>query len=215
MVSEALLTSLYTVTLALLYPVIIGLLALLLYSFIEVGAFFSEYTSRNRDLDKLKTGCWETKKLLVREETEKASETVRSSGSSYLLSRFIHELSGFIGRENFKIEAEKLLQEYETDIWERTEKERILVRIGPMLGLMGTLIPMGPALMNLASGNISEMATNLVVVFSTTVLGLLIGGLNYVMATIKRRWYSQDLSDMEYVVDVLGGDVNGTKKEEV
>lgn len=73
-----------------------------------------------------------------------------------------------------------------------------------MLGLMGTLIPMGPALMNLASGNISEMATNMIVVFSTTVLGLLIGGINYIMAMIKKRWYSQDLSDMEYVVEVLG-----------
>ncbi|MBE0515852.1 MAG: MotA/TolQ/ExbB proton channel family protein [Methanophagales archaeon] len=213
MVSEVLLTPLYTVTLALLYPVIIGLLVLLLYSFVEIGAFFSEYISRNRDLDKLRIGCGEAKKFLVGGEIEKASETVRSSGSSYLLSRFIDDLSGFIGKWNFKTEAEKLLQEYEITVWERTEKERILIRVGPMLGLMGTLIPMGPALMNLASGNISEMATNLIVVFSTTVLGLLIGGLNYVMATIKRRWYSQDLSDMEYVVEVLGGDDNGTKKE--
>ncbi len=213
MVSEALLTTLYTVTLALLYPVIIGLLVLLLYSFVEIGAFFSEYTSRNRDLHKLRTGCGEAKKLLVGGEIGKASETVRSSGSSYLFSKFINDLSEFIGKWNFKTEAEKLLQEYEITVWERTEKERILIRVGPMLGLMGTLIPMGPALMNLASGNISEMATNLIVVFSTTVLGLLIGGINYVMATIKRRWYSQDLSDMEYVVEVLGGDDNGKKKE--
>ena len=52
MVTETLLTTLYTVTLALLYPVIIGLLLLLVYSFAEIGAFFSEYTSRNRDLFK-------------------------------------------------------------------------------------------------------------------------------------------------------------------
>lgn len=213
MVSEALLTSLYTVTLALLYPVIAGLLVLLVYSFAEIGAFFSEYTSRNRDLNKLRTGCEKAKKLLAGGEIGKASETVRSSGSSYLLSKFINELSGFIGAGNFKTEAEKLLQEYEIIIWERTEKARILIRVGPMLGLMGTLIPMGPALMNLASGNISEMATNLIVVFSTTVLGLLIGGINYVIATIKKRWYSQDLSDMEYVVEVLGGDDNVKKKE--
>lgn len=212
MVSEALLTTLYTVTLALLYPVIIGLLVLLVYSFVEIGAFFSEYTSRNRDLHTLRIGCGEAKRFLAGGEIGKASETVRSCGSSYLLSNFINNLSEFIGAGNFKTEAEKLLQEYEITIWERTEKERILIRVGPMLGLMGTLIPMGPALMNLASGNISEMATNLIVVFSTTVLGLLIGGINYVMATIKRRWYSQDLSDMEYVVDVLGGDDNGTKK---
>jgi len=213
MVFDALLTTLYTVTLALLYPVIIGLLLLLVYSFAEIGAFFSEYTSRNRDLNKLRIGCGEAKKFLAGGEIEKASETVMSSGSSYLLSKFINELSEFIGKGNFKTETEKLLQEYEITIWERTEKERMLIRVGPMLGLMGTLIPMGPALMNLASGNISEMATNMIVVFSTTVLGLLIGGINYVMAMIKKRWYSQDLSDMEYVVEVLGGDDYVKKKE--
>lgn len=213
MVFDALLTTLYTVTLALLYPVIIGLLLLLVYSFAEIGAFFSEYTSRNRDLNKLRIGCGEAKKFLAGGEIEKASKTVMSSGSSYLLSKFISELSEFIGKANFKTETEKLLQEYEITIWERTEKERMLIRVGPMLGLMGTLIPMGPALMNLASGNISEMATNMIVVFSTTVLGLLIGGINYVMAMIKKRWYSQDLSDMEYVVEVLGGDEYVKKKE--
>lgn len=213
MVFDALLTTLYTVTLALLYPVIIGLLLLLVYSFAEIGAFFSEYTSRNRDLNKLRIGCGEAKKFLAGGEIEKASETVMSSGSSYLLSKFISELSEFIGKGNFKTETEKLLQEYEITIWERTEKERMLIRVGPMLGLMGTLIPMGPALMNLASGNISEMATNMIVVFSTTVLGVLIGGINYVMAMIKKRWYSQDLSDMEYVVEVLGGDEYVKKKE--
>ncbi|MGB2728815.1 MAG: MotA/TolQ/ExbB proton channel family protein [Halobacteriota archaeon] len=213
MVSETLLTTLYTVTLALLYPVIVGLLLLLVYSFAEIGAFFSEYTSRNRDLNKLRIGCGDAKKFLAGGEIEKASETVMGSGSSYLLSNFINDLSEFIGKGNFKTETEKLLQDYEITIWERTEKERILTRVGPMLGLMGTLIPMGPALMNLAAGNISEMATNMIVVFSTTVLGLLIGGINYVMAMIKKRWYSQDLSDMEYVTEVLGGEDYGKKKE--
>ena len=83
MVSEALLTTLYTVTIALLYPVIIWLLLLLVYSFVEIGAFFSEYTSRNRNLKKLRIGCWDAKEFLAGGEIEKASETVVSSGSSY------------------------------------------------------------------------------------------------------------------------------------
>ncbi len=135
MVFDAVLTTLYTVTLALLYPVIAGLLLLLVSSFAEIGAFFSEYTSRNRDLNKLRIGCGEGKEFLARGEIEKASETVMSSGSSYLLSKFINDLSEFIGKANFKIETEKLLQEYEITVWERTEKERMLIRVGPMLGI--------------------------------------------------------------------------------
>jgi biopolymer transport protein ExbB/TolQ len=72
-----------------------------------------------------------------------------------------------------------------------------------MFGLMGTLIPLGPALMGLTSGDIQQLATNMVVAFSTTVLGLLTGGIAYAIVVVKKRWYTQDLSDMEYVVEVL------------
>ncbi len=78
-----------------------------------------------------------------------------------------------------------------------------MVKLGPMFGLMGTLIPLGPALMGLSTGNIQQLVTNMVVAFSTTVLGLLTGGIAYAILIVKKRWYTQDLSDMEYVVEVL------------
>jgi biopolymer transport protein ExbB/TolQ len=81
-----------------------------------------------------------------------------------------------------------------------------------MLGLMGTLIPWASFnwsitgnIKELASSNIKELASNLIVVFTTTVVGLLIGGIGFIIFTIKRRWYAQDLSDMEYAVKMLGG----------
>jgi len=57
--------------------------------------------------------------------------------------------------------------------------------------------------MGLTTGDIQQLATNLVVAFSTTVLGLLTGGIAYAIVLVKKRWYTQDLSDMEYVVEVL------------
>lgn len=78
--------------------------------------------------------------------------------------------------------------------------------IGPMLGLMGTLIPLGPALMGLSAGNIHDLAANLMIAFSTTVLGLLAAGVAYCILLVKTKWYLQDLSDMEYVVEVLKGE---------
>jgi len=101
------------------------------------------------------------------------------------------------------VEAEKLLQDYELRISKEFEKLRLIVKLAPMLGLMGTLIPLGPALMGLSAGNIQQLATNLTVAFSTTVLGLFSSGIAYAILLIKRRWYMQDLSDMEYVVEVL------------
>ena len=79
----------------------------------------------------------------------------------------------------------------------------MLARVGPMFGLMGTLIPMGPALIGLASGNIQQLASNLVIAFSTTVIGILVGVICYSISMVKRRWYAQDLSDMEYIVELL------------
>jgi biopolymer transport protein ExbB/TolQ len=193
------------VSTSLLYPVVIALLVLVGYSFILLGAFLSEYASRNRDIEELKRGCINAKIFLKEGEFNRAVEVLMNSGSNDLLKEFLRELSSFIGSNSFSIEGEKLLQDYEIKIARALEKPKLLIRIGPMLGLMGTLIPMGPALIGLSTGNIQELASNLIVAFTTTVVGLLIGGIGFIIFTIKRRWYAQDLSDMEYAVKMLGG----------
>ena len=75
-----------------------------------------------------------------------------------------------------------------------------------MLGLMGTLIPLSPALVGLAEGDIAKLSENLVTAFSVTVLGLLIGGVAFVVSIVRDRMYSQDISDMEYLLELLQGD---------
>ena len=77
------------------------------------------------------------------------------------------------------------------------------MRVGPLLGLMGTLIPLGPALMSLASGDIQTLSKNLVVAFTTTVLGLFVGGVCFAMSLARRRWYAQDIADIEYLYQCL------------
>ncbi|HBA84687.1 MAG TPA: flagellar motor protein MotA [Verrucomicrobia bacterium] len=82
-------------------------------------------------------------------------------------------------------------------------KLSIGIRVGPMLGLMGTLIPLGPALMAMSGGNIAALTQSLVVAFTTTVTGLLIAGVSFVIYTIRQRWYAQDLNDLEFVIKRL------------
>lgn len=71
----------------------------------------------------------------------------------------------------------------------RLERTDLLARSGPILGLMGTLIPLGPGLMALGKGNLDILATALTVAFDTTVIGLLIGLAAYVLSRIRRRQY--------------------------
>lgn len=78
------------------------------------------------------------------------------------------------------------------------------IRLGPMLGLAGTLIPLGPALMSLSGGEIDRLAAQLVVAFATTVIGLQVGATCYFLHAVKRHWYTQDLNDIEYVAGRTG-----------
>lgn len=72
-----------------------------------------------------------------------------------------------------------------------------LARIAPMLGLMGTLIPLGPGLAALGEGELTILATAVSVAFDTTVLGLLVGIAGFIMGRLRRRWYDELLSGIE------------------
>ncbi len=79
----------------------------------------------------------------------------------------------------------------------RIERSDFLARIAPMLGLMGTLIPLGPGLAALGTGELSILTTAMSVAFDTTVLGLLVGIVGFVLGRVRRRWYDQALRCME------------------
>ena len=99
--------------------------------------------------------------------------------------------------------CERLLSNYEVEAEKELGQCRSLVKLGPMLGLMGTLIPMGPALVGLAAGDISSMAYNMQVAFATTVVGIVIAAVGVVILQVKQRWYAHELNDLEYVRETL------------
>jgi hypothetical protein len=97
----------------------------------------------------------------------------------------------------------KGLADFDFRSLKRLERTRLLVRAGPALGLMGTLIPLSPALEGLAKGDTEELSDNLRVAFSVTVLGLLIGAVAFAISLVRDRLYGQDLSDLEFVAATL------------
>ena len=101
-------------------------------------------------------------------------------------------------------QREKALADFEADCEEDLAAARTMARLGPMLGLMGTLIPMGPALVGLAAGDIAAMAENLQVAFSTTVVGLFVGGVGFAVQQAKQRWHGEALNDLEFVSGLIG-----------
>jgi biopolymer transport protein ExbB/TolQ len=76
------------------------------------------------------------------------------------------------------------------------EPLRIVSRVAPMLGLVATMIPMGPALIAVSSGNAKGMAENLVVAFAAVVVALLSAALTYVVLSVRRRWLLSELNTL-------------------
>jgi biopolymer transport protein ExbB/TolQ len=82
------------------------------------------------------------------------------------------------------------------------EASTTMTRLGPMFGLMGTLIPMGPALKGLAGGDLETMSANLQVAFSTTVVGVFIGGIGFLCRQVRQRWAMEDLRLTEWMLSL-------------
>lgn len=87
--------------------------------------------------------------------------------------------------------------ELETLAFRRLEAPRIVTRVTPMLGLVATMIPMGPALKSLASGELAQVSDNLTVAFSAVILSLLAASLTYWVVNVRRRWYAEELVMIE------------------
>jgi biopolymer transport protein ExbB/TolQ len=85
------------------------------------------------------------------------------------------------------------------ELWilKRLEWLRIVARTAPMLGLVATMIPMGPALLALTANDAKAIGDNLVVAFSAVILALVSASIAFVVLTIRRRWLLVELRALE------------------
>lgn len=93
--------------------------------------------------------------------------------------------------------TERALARYELAAQRRLDRTRLLVRAGPAIGLMGTLIPLAPGLAALGRGDVAMLADNLRDAFGATVIGLLVGTVAFALTLARTRMYSEDLTALE------------------
>jgi len=189
----------YEVATALLYPVLaLEVIALAVITF-EVGWFTVEAYRRWRSRRALDVVALSAADASAGEPALRLLDILRTSPVAVRVRATLGD-----GSDLSRPMVLKALADGEIEASRRLERTRMLVRIGPILGLMGTLIPISPALVGLAQGDVDTLSNNLVIAFSTTVVGLLIGGLAYVVTTVRDRFYKQDVVDIEYVFDRRG-----------
>jgi biopolymer transport protein ExbB/TolQ len=199
--------TIYDISRALLWPVLIAAILCLIWVLIELGFFLYELylRFRYRDIEALEARTLRARKAFADGKPRTAYRYLQENNYSLVVAHFLFDLIRNYQTQRLAAKPLKLLQDYEFYTVKRLERTRILVRIGPMLGLMGTLIPLSPALVGLATGNVAKLSVNLVTAFSVTVVGLLIGGIAFVISIVRDRIYSQDISDMEYLLELLEG----------
>jgi len=184
---------LFFISNGLLVPVVIALLVLFGVALYTAINFYGDYQQRKNLLKQtefLNSNDREVIFLGLQELEEKDSLYLKNL-------KLLWE-----NRENEAF-CERLIANYEVESHKRLSRPRMLLKLGPMLGLMGTLIPMGPALVGLANGDISSMAYNMQVAFSTTVVGLIIAVVGIVTLQVKQRWFSLEMNNLDYVDKVL------------
>ncbi|WP_164963037.1 MotA/TolQ/ExbB proton channel family protein [Rubrivivax sp. JA1026] len=76
------------------------------------------------------------------------------------------------------------------------ETQRIASRVTPMLGLVATMIPMGPALKSLSDGNLAQVSQNLTVAFSAVILALIAASITFWVVNVRRRWLAEELVEI-------------------
>ena len=187
---------LYWISTGLLVPVIVILIVLFIRALLLIGSFFGQY------LAILKSSAQVRKALagITPDTLDSVLENLPKKDNILV----IHYIKKMIMSRDNKAEVKRLLSEFEIEADKDLGVSKILTRLGPMMGLMGTLIPMGPALAGLASGDIESMARNMQVAFSTTVTGLVAAAIGYVTQQVKQRLYLQDMTNLEYLSEIIG-----------
>lgn len=186
---------LYWISTGLLVPDIVLLIVLFGRALLLVGSFYGQYLSIRKTEVLLRNELNTLTPATVMELADKLPEKSSSLVISYIRQVLqAHESPAQIQRllANFEIAADKDLAISKT-----------LTKLGPILGLMGTLIPMGPALAGLASGDIASMAYNMQIAFATTVVGLVAGAVGFLTQQVKQRWYLQDMTNLEFLSELL------------
>jgi biopolymer transport protein ExbB/TolQ len=196
-------TFIYLISSSLLYPVLLLLVLLTLLIIVYAGSFLAEWLERAR-----LQPCppQQLPAILV---SGKSSTAVSHRVNHYI--RTLQQIEK--NKSGGEVAVENLLQETTLRLWKSMDRLRILVRAAPSLGLIGTLIPMGTGLAALGQGDMTRLTTDLVIAFTTTVVGLAIGTVAFFLYTIRRRWIEEDIKNMELATELFMANTERTHNE--
>lgn len=185
---------LFLVSDSLLIPDIIVLLVLFVRALFLVGSFYNQYITKYKNERQLRP--------ILNQLTPERMQELQAALPEKDNSLYIKYLRAILARPADDTYADYMITNFENDAEKDVVTSKLLAKVGPVLGLIGTLIAMSPALTGLSQGDISKMASNMQVVFATTVVGLVVSLVGLVTLQFKQRWYAKEVNQLDYITRI-------------
>ncbi len=193
---------LHDIAQALLGPTMVIIIAMLLVSLVLLGQIIAEFFTERRHYK-------QNVAQIINQINDADYGSITRIVTESALLRFQKAALIMVSR-NMGLPEEALLSMASTQL-ENVEgryKRRVAVtdtisKIAPMLGLMGTLIPLGPGIVAMGQGNISTLSSSLLVAFDATVCGLVVAVFSLVLSKIRTLWYAKYTNTLESLMNCI------------
>ena len=195
-------------------PVVAILLALLLGAVMLLGWVIAEYFYERRYLkvklprllDELRSGAGSMKQII-------SNSGLLKSQKSIIIELTLHPE---FNETMLEALAVRLIEQEQAKYDRILRYSELIARLGPMVGLLGTLIPLGPGILALGQGDTFALSAALLTAFDTTIAGLSAAAVSTVISTVRRAWYKDYMSLLEAlascVLELLKQEANRYEK---
>lgn len=182
-------------------PVVIILILFIAAILVAVGWIISEYMNEHKHMQV------QLPKLLdeIRAGEQPIEEIIETSGLLKTQKEALTEITKHSDFNDLMLEslAANLLEREQERYDAKLKPTDLLSKLGPMFGLLGTLIPLGPGIIALGQGDTMTLSQSLMTAFDTTIAGLIVAAIAIVISTIRRGWYNNYMSVLETVMDCV------------
>lgn len=192
---------LHSMTSVLQIPVVIILILFIAAILVAIGWIISEYMNEHKHMQV------QLPKLLdeIRAGERPIEEIIETSGLLKTQKEALIEITKHSDFNDLMLEslAANLLEREQERYDAKLKPTDLLSKLGPMFGLLGTLIPLGPGIIALGQGDTMTLSQSLMTAFDTTIAGLIVAAIAIVISTIRRGWYNNYMSVLETVMDCV------------
>ena len=138
-------------------------------------------------------------------EADEQLKLIMESGLNRQEKDMLRELisAGSMNEDMRQAVAERLLEKQEARYGKILHVTELVAKLGPMFGLLGTLIPLGPGIVALGTGDVETLSVSMEMAFDTTIAGVISAAVCSVLTGVRKRWYNRNMQNIRLIMESL------------